>query len=123
MNKIYVSGPISGYDNGNLKAFCSAEQRLIGLGYEPVIPHDIAPYAHPGTCPIGYARPHSGDYPEHDSTACFIRGDLRALLECDGIYLLREWEHSIGARAEFEVAAISGLAIYYEHAPNLVALP
>lgn len=122
VNKIYVSGPISGYHNGNIKAFRWAQEQLLDLGYQVVVPHDVPPHAHEGICPVGYAKPHSGDYPRHDSTACFIRGDLRALLTCDAIYLLRGWERSVGARAEFEAAAISGLAIYYEHAPNLVSL-
>lgn len=114
--KIYVSGPISGYHNGNIGAFKAAARHVEGCGHEALIPHHCAPHEHEGACPRGYAKPFSHDYPQHDSTACFIRGDLRELLTCDGIYLLRYWESSIGARAEFEVAAVSGLGIFYQQA-------
>lgn len=114
--KLYVSGPISGHHDGNLPAFRAAARYLNRIGYETVVPHDCTPNVHDGPCPRGYARPHVGIHSEHDSTACFVRGDLRELLTCDGIFLLRGWEYSVGARAEFELAAISGLAVYYQHA-------
>lgn len=117
--KIYVSGPITGYPNGNLSAFNAAARHVKGCGHRPIIPHDCAPHEHEDACPPGYAKPFSVGYPQHDSTACFIRGDLRELLTCDGIYLLRYWESSVGARAEFEVAAVSGLRIFYQQAAML----
>lgn len=112
--KIYVSGPISGVSLGNRPAFNRAAQLLRESGHEPVVPHDVAPHAHLNACPPGYARPHAVDYPEHTSTACFIRADLRALLDCDAIYLLRDWEISVGANLEFDVARLSGLVVMYE---------
>jgi len=111
---IYVSGPINGRLAGNLPAFRFAERELVELGHEVVVPHDVAPHEHAGECPVGYAEPHSVDFPEHTSTACFIRGDLRALLDCDAIYMLRGWERSVGARLEFDVAATSGLHVVYQ---------
>jgi len=117
--KIYVSGPISGYANGNLPAFRAAQRHLTAVGHTAVIPHDCAPNDHDEACPRGYGKPFVSAYPKHDSTACFVRGDLRELLTCDGVYLLRYWEYSVGARAEFEVAAISGLAIYYQQSALL----
>jgi len=113
--KIYVSGPINGYQNGNLSAFRAAARYVESAGHEAIVPHDCPPHEHEDACPRGYAKPFASDYPQHDSTACFIRGDLRELLTCDGIYLLRNWERSVGARAKFEVAALSGLEIYYQH--------
>ena len=36
------------------------------------------------------------------------------VLDCDAIYLLKGWEHSRGANAEFAVAKALGMTFYYE---------
>lgn len=116
--KIYVSGPITGHNEGNLPAFRDAAELLTDLGHHAVVPHDVPPHPHAGDCPRGYARPSASSGAVganvHTSNACFIRGDLVAELRCDAIYLLTGWERSVGARLEFDVAALSGLEIYYE---------
>jgi len=117
--RIYVSGPISGHEDGNLPLFRSAELALIKLGYSVVVPHDCKPHQHSDPCPTGYGRPFVTSDDQHTSTACFIRGDFRELLTCDAIYLLRNWECSVGARAEFDIAALSGMKIYYQHTPSV----
>jgi hypothetical protein len=117
--KIYVSGPINGRVEGNLAAFCVAQGEITELGHTAVIPHNCPPHEHVGECPQGYATPFAADYPEHTSTACFIRGDFEELLTCDAIYMLPGWERSVGARGEFDVAALAGLEIYYQDAPGV----
>lgn len=115
--KIYVSGPITGYLGGNLDAFEIARTHLLSLGHKVVVPHDVPPHEHDGTCPRGYAQPATPAHDDgHSSNACYVRADIEAELRCDAIYLLAGWEYSVGARAEFEVAAITGLTIYYEDA-------
>jgi hypothetical protein len=109
--KIYVSGPISGRENGNVDAFRRVQRVLERRGHVVVVPHDVAAPPHEGPCPPSYAR---GVGPEHTSAACFLRGDLRALLDCEAAYMLVGWERSVGARLEFDVAALCGLAIFYE---------
>lgn len=111
--KIYVSGPISGYADGNVDAFKAVRRVLERRGHDVVVPHDVPAHAHEGPCPPSYAR---GVGVDHTSAACYLRSDLRALLDCDAIYMLRRWELSVGARLEFEVAALCGLTIFYE--PN-----
>lgn len=110
--RVYISGPISGYEKGNESAFRSAAERLRARGEKPVVPHDISPWLHPEQeeCPPGYA--HGLDH----TSACYLRGDLIILLQCDGIYMLHGWEVSVGARLEHTVAAHCGLAIAYEDA-------
>lgn len=44
----------------------------------------------------------------------FMREDIRELLDCEAILMLKGWEHSAGARCEFLVAAMCGLEIWYE---------
>jgi len=43
-----------------------------------------------------------------------MKEDLKALLDCDGIYMLRGWEQSKGAKIEYELAMNLGIKRYYE---------
>ena len=106
--KVYVSGPISGYEEANLPAFRSAADFLVSMGHEPVVPHDIAPWEHAGDCPVAYT--HGIDH----TAACYLRGDLVALLQCEAIYMIGRWEASVGAMLEHHVAAFCGIPIYYQ---------
>lgn len=105
--KIYISGPISGHEDLNLPDFRSAATGLEGLGHKPVVPHDILPWVHDGECPPSYTRD------DHHTAACYLRGDMVELLQCDGILMLLGWEASVGARLEHSVASHCGIPIYY----------
>lgn len=109
--KIYIAGPVFGYPNNNREAFEAAVLEIHdawGYGVVTVNPLDIPPHEHPGTtCPTTYPAG------SHDA-ACEMRSDLEALLDCDAIYLLKGWEHSRGANAEFAVAKALGMTFYYE---------
>lgn len=111
--RFYVSGPISGLPNGNAHAFSVAKSLVHSWGHEAIVPHEIEPHRHEGPCPPSYSNLVTGGG-GHTSTACFIRTDLKVLLECDAILMMKGWERSVGARLEFDVAAISGLKIFYE---------
>jgi hypothetical protein len=106
--KIYLSGPIAGHDNFE-KVFALAQKNMQYLGHEVVNPTDIAPHNHGGECPKSYvaAKGHSA--------ACYLRTDLKALLDCDAVFMMNGWENSIGARLEFSVAAHCGLYVYYDY--------
>lgn len=115
--KIYVSGPMSGRPNLNEPAFREARRFIERVGgHEAVLPHEVAPYRHEGKkCPKSYADGQDG----HGS-ACYLRTDLIEMLaECDAVYMLADWESSVGARLEHSVAAASGMPIYYEYCPKL----
>lgn len=106
--KIYISGPISNYDEGNLPAFRSAADFVASRGHDPVVPHDISPWLHDGECPTAYT--HGIDH----SAACYLRGDLIEMLSCDALYMLKGWQASVGAMLEHHVAAFCGIQIYYQ---------
>lgn len=94
--KIYISGGISGYPLEERRAvFARAEEELWGRGYVPVNPFNN-----------GVSL--DASYGDH------MRADLRMLLDCDGIYLLRGWESSRGACLERDVAAACDLSIMEE---------
>ena len=42
-----------------------------------------------------------------------MREDIKLLLDCDAILMARNWEHSIGCRAELNVALTCGIKIIY----------
>jgi len=48
---------------------------------------------------------------EHDF---WIKMDLELLRRCDAIYMLRNYRHSVGSKAELKEAKKLGLDIYYE---------
>jgi len=108
--RCYIAGPISGVSDFRDR-FNKAEQRLTGLGFEPINPCNISPATHEGECPPGYGPGEGGD---HTSSACFMRTDLKALLECDVIYLLPGWQHSRGAKLEYSVAVACGIPVLAE---------
>jgi hypothetical protein len=101
--KVYISGPIRGYPDGNKAAFRRAAEKLRGQGHQPVNPHDIAPLQHEGRACLGAEVPHS----EH-RYGCFMVTDIQALLDCDGYTLLDGWGQSVGALLEEHVARVCG---------------
>jgi hypothetical protein len=94
--KIYISGAIT--NNPNAKAqFEKAKQTLLEMNkcYEPISPMDL---------------PH-----EHDkSWNAFMREDIKALMECQGIYMIEGWTNSQGAFIEKELAQSLDFKIIYE---------
>ena len=88
MKKIYISGPISGlpletvYNN-----FTNVEAQLIEQGYEVVNT-------------LNNGLPTNATWEEH------MRADLRLLMECDTIYLLKGYKDSKGAMIEYDLARI-----------------
>lgn len=94
--KIYISGGISGHSLEERRAvFARAEEELRSRGYVPVNPFNNG---------VSLDAPY-GDH---------MRADLRMLLGCAGIYLLRGWESSRGACLERAVAEACGLSIMEE---------
>lgn len=112
--RVYIAGPIAGKPNGNAADFEAAARMLHDDGHEVVNPHNVQPHQHEGDCPPGPSAGQTADGSDPAHTApCFMRTDMQAMLTCDAIYLLRGWEHSSGAVAEFLAARAAGLTIYF----------
>ena len=94
--RIYISGPISGHDmEERKKEFSRVKAMLEGKGYEVF-------------------NPMENGLPQSSSTADHMRADIRALLECDEIYMMRRWNHSAGCQTELLVALAVGLKVAFE---------
>lgn len=99
MQKIYVSGKITGLDNWR-QIFEQAEKKLIEQGYFVISPRLIAEEVE-----IQKSNATYQDY---------MRSDLRMLCICDSVYFLRNWQDSPGARLEHEIAVALKLNCIYE---------
>ena len=94
---------MTGYADLNHPAFFKAETHLMSMGYEVINPAKMDEE-------LGL-DPHKGVMdPEFLKDA--VKRDLDAVMTCDGIALLPEWEGSKGARAEVAVAQWLGKPVY-----------
>lgn len=95
--KYYISGKIGDLPFDEVKAkFEKAKEYLINNNCEPVSPIDL---------------PHN----HSKSWADYMIEDLVALKECEGIYMLRDWKDSPGAKIEHAFAKRMELEIVYEY--------
>lgn len=87
ITRLYVAGPMSGYQDCNYPAFNTVAQALRSAGFEVVNPAEVH-----------IAKKHH--YVD------LIREDLRVMLDCHGVAVLEGWWESTGARNEVNVAGI-----------------
>ena len=92
MTTVYVSGPMTGIPDHNFPLFKRVTKQLRDSGYVVMCPTEINPL--------------------HDTSwlDC-MRNDIKALCECDMIFLLPGWENSKGATLEHDIALRLGLKI------------
>lgn len=93
--KIYISGRISGIEDTAAAIFENAEYFLNQQGNIVVNPMKL---------------PHNHD----KSWESYMREDLKALLGCDAIYMLKNWQESRGAIIEHQLAESLNLIIIFE---------
>jgi hypothetical protein len=108
--KIYIAGPMRGIKDFNFPAFDAAANHLTKLNFEVVNPAELDRQA--GFDGMGT----KGDDSEvgQDTLREMVRRDFIALTTCDGIYLLKGWQHSRGARAEYAIAELLGMVVWHE---------
>lgn len=95
--RLYVAGPMRGYDLFNFPAFDAAAAQLRAAGYEVRTPAESD-------------REQVGFDPTANSLDGFdmadaVRRDVELILWADGVALLDGWERSRGATAEAAIAA------------------
>jgi nucleoside 2-deoxyribosyltransferase len=100
--RIYLAGPMTGYEEYNYPLFKKATAQLRAVGMNVADPTEI-------------------DYGETEETrggkpyATYMRAGLKLLLECDAIAMLPGWELSKGCRHEFYVAtALDHMIFFYD---------
>lgn len=94
--KLYLAGPMTGYEGLNFPQFHSLTKALRGLGFEIVNPAEV----------------------NADTTAKWedcMRADIRELMTCDGVAAMTGWEKSRGAKIEVGIARSLGMPVFCAH--------
>lgn len=93
-DRVYISGPMTGYPQFNFPAFEQASKMLRVIGFEVVSPHEF------------------GEGEPGKTWADYLRQDLAAMLDgCDSVATLHGWEKSRGATLEVHVAQALGMQV------------
>ena len=103
--KIYISGPMSGIKGYNIPAFNRMETKLRELGFKNII--------NPGRLQA------TGKYETYKD---YLRQDIKDLLKCNTIVLLKGWYLSKGANFEVNLGILLGMKIYNLYRKELVEL-
>lgn len=98
--KIYIAGPMRGYELFNFPAFDEAAARGRALGHEVRSPADM-------DREVGFDPNKGSDFSGNDMDAAIHR-DVEAILAADAIALLPGWQKSTGATAEHRIALWAG---------------
>lgn len=104
--KLYIAGPMRGYKDFNFPAFHDAAKHLRAAGHEVISPAEMDEVEYGGQKEIQAKADEPGSFKE------FMKRDLPAVLECEGVYLLPGWGQSQGACLEAFTAAMSGMPLY-----------
>lgn len=102
--RLYLSGPMTGYEHANFPAFFEAARFLEVDGFEVVNPAQMDKDA--GLDP-------DNDVMSVEQYHDALARDMRAVMDCDGICLLPGWKDSTGAKAEHALAQALGHTVYY----------
>lgn len=104
MTRLYVSGPVTGIENGNLSAFKSAQKELWAAGYLTDKPHDLV-----------------NREDSHETAMLLCVNELTGRTQkpgirhpvprYDGVALIEGWEQSEDAKLEKAVAEACGIEV------------
>lgn len=94
MKRVYIAGPMGGYPELNFPAFHAEAARLRTLGHEVLSPAEINPSM---TTPWAEC----------------MRRDIAALVTCDVVQTLPNWQRSPGATFEVHVATTLELEVWH----------
>ena len=94
--KVYISGPMTSIEGGNRTAFGVAAKKLFLAGHESVNPVNVGRR-------LEYKLKRKPTWEE------YMRADIKALMDCDGILMLENWLQSDGAKLEFQLSEELGM--------------
>ena len=95
---LFISGPMTGYENYNKEAFYAVEAKLRQAGFS-----SIKNPVHIGE-KWGYEETHE----------FYMKKSLAMLLESDAIYVFGDYEKSKGANLEIELAHKLSIPVFFE---------
>jgi hypothetical protein len=94
--KVYIAGPMTGYDEFNFPQFFQAERELKDLGHEPLNP----------AWNNGLSLEEAVENANYDGRSWqdYMRKDLLFLSQADVVCVLEGWKKSKGAQLEVQIA-------------------
>jgi len=101
---IYIAGPMSGLPNNGYDAFNRKAAQLRDAGWDVINPAEMD---------LDAGLDAQREFTRLDYMQA-ARRDLRAIRECQALYMLDGYEQSPGANWEWAYAKELGLTIYYE---------
>jgi len=107
--RLYIAGPMTGFDDFNFPAFFTAAEKLQALGYETENPADNDGPTLETSLPVALSRAGNGSF---ESWASYLKRDLPRVAKCDGVCVLPGWQQSRGATLEVDVAERLGMPVY-----------
>lgn len=114
--RLYIAGPMHGYDEFNYSAFYFAADTIRNtpeLG-------DVWQVCNPAEISNDFAPTPDDLAKAPDLLKRLMEFELAVVKSCDAILLLRGWEKSEGARAELRVALDNNLEIYTQESGVLI---
>lgn len=123
MKKVYIAGPMTGYDHYNVSAFEAAAFLWRAAGDEPTTPFECNS--------VVWRRHHGRDFNPYEDTCDWgdpilrdmLAEDIRVLTESDVVAFLNGWEKSKGARLEYAMAQNLGIPCVNAITREPVTLP
>lgn len=113
---IYVAGPMRGYENWNYEAFDRQAKALEEVGWRVINPGEMdREYSQElvDTSPFDFDP--NLNYHDQEFLRKVLARDMNFICnECTAIYMMKGWEKSKGAKAEWTLAKALGLDIFYE---------
>jgi hypothetical protein len=95
MGKIYISGKITGIEKEAQDIFSKAEKALKEKGFDVVNPLTL-------------------NHNHSKTWHAYMKEDIKALCDCDSIFMLENWVDSKGAIIEHTIAMYLGMKVQYE---------
>ena len=97
MKKLYLSFPISHFDIEERREFAAKRERYLSEEYG---------------CEV--VNPLENGLSEDEHWRLHMKRDSKLLLECDTIFMCKDWEYSKGCLSEHETAVTCGIDVIYE---------
>jgi hypothetical protein len=105
--RIYIAGPMRGHNCFNFPAFFKAEKKLQNKDiYDVVNPARIDEEE-------GF-NPNNSSAVSNEFLRKVFGRDIKEILKCDAIYMLKSWDKSLGAKIEHDLASLMNMHILYE---------
>lgn len=105
----YISGPITGLENGNFDKFNRAQRELENNDFIVMNPHEIARDIYDKWSKIETKTRQQ----ENEMWCEFMKRDIEFLMKADVVFLLENWESSRGSVMELLIAQKLNIPIYY----------